>query len=134
LQQGARKIPTDSCEEHVVEKQSDKDNEENKLSRLAPRREAFHQLWRQPRRIDHHCRRFFSGSRAICRNCYIVQCVCNTATKTFDGSSVNCPLDVILLSRQSVQFDHTKFAAENLFSNSIRTFQNEVHGMRLTEA
>ena len=86
LQQGARKIPTDSCEQHVVQKQSDKDNEESKLSRLVPRLEVFHQLWRQPRRIaDHHCRRPFSGFCAICGNYYIVQCVSNTATKTIDG-------------------------------------------------
>ena len=61
------KIPTNCREEHVVQKQSDEDDEEDELSRLSPGLEAFDQLRRQPRRImvlGHHCRRF--GHRLSC--------------------------------------------------------------------
>lgn len=58
LQHGARKTLTDCREKHVVQKQCDKDDEENQFPRLTPSREALHHFCRQPRRItDNHCRR-----------------------------------------------------------------------------
>jgi len=57
LHYGVRKILTDCCEKHVVQKQSNEDDEEDQFSRLTPSLEPFYELCRKPRGIFGNHRR-----------------------------------------------------------------------------